>query len=104
MPRAVVGDLEDHGFADRRRAEADGPLGRLAGRNALLGGLDPVADGIAHQMENRIHHPFDEELVDLGALPGDLELHALADVAREIADDERHPAEDLADRAPAARA
>ena len=49
-------------------------------------------------MNHRIHHAFDQELVDLGVLTDEVELHALAAVAREIADDERHSAEDFADR------
>src|SRR6185503_9953983 len=35
---------------------------------------------------------------DLGPLPSQLEAYALAGLARQIADDERHAAEDLADR------
>ena len=60
--------------------------------------FDAVADGVADQVQHRVHHPLDQELVDLGALPPQLEVHALAGLAREIADDERHAAEDLADR------
>ncbi len=74
------------------------PSGPFAGRDALVGRFDPVADRIADEMENRIHHPLDEELVDLGRLARQIQLNALAVVAGEIAHDERHPPEDLADR------
>ena len=57
-----------------------------------------MTDRVAHEVQHRIHHSLDEELVDLGALTGELELDALAVVARQIANDERHAAEDLADR------
>ena len=49
-------------------------------------------------MQHRIHHALDEKLVDLGTLTREIELHPLAAVAGEIADDERHPPEDLANR------
>ena len=51
--------------------------------------LDPVADGVADEMEDWIHHPLDEELVDFGRVPGKLELDALLIVAREIEDARR---------------
>ncbi len=70
----------------------------LACRDAFVGRLDPVADGVPNQVEDGIHHPLDEELVDLGRLPGQFELHALLAVAREIAHDERHPAENPGNR------
>ena len=74
------------------------PSGGLPAATRSSGGLDAVADGVAHQVQHRIHHPLDEELVDLGVLPAQLEPHALAAVARQIAHDERHAPEDLADR------
>jgi hypothetical protein len=74
------------------------PSGRLPAATRSSTGFDAVADRVAHEMENRIHHPLDEELVDLGPLPSQLEAHALAGLARQVADHERHAAEDLADR------
>ena len=74
------------------------PSGRLPARDPLVRRLDAVADGIANQMEHRIHHPLDEELVDFRRLAGQLQLHALAAVPGEIADDERHAPENLGDR------
>ena len=74
------------------------PSGRLARCDARIRRLDAVTDRVAHQMQHRIHHSLDQELVDLGALPGELEVYALAVVARQIADDKGHATEDLADR------
>ena len=94
----VVGDFHPHDVSGRRGAEDNGAFGTLAGGDALLHGFDAVADRVAHEMEDRIHHPLDQELVDLRALSPQLEPHPLAGLARQIADDERHAAEDLADR------
>ena len=49
-------------------------------------------------MQDRVEHALDEELVDLRVLAGDLDADPAAGIAREIADHERHPPEDLADR------
>ena len=47
---------------------------------------------------DRVEHPLDQKLVDLGVLALDDQLDLLAGFAREVADDERHPPEDLAHR------
>ena len=62
----VVGDLDRDDLADGRGAEHDRAFGTLAGGDALLRRFDSVADGVAHQMKHRIHHPLDQVLVDLG--------------------------------------
>ena len=95
---AIVGDVDADDVAGGSRRQHDGALGPLAGGETLFDRFDPVADRVAHQVQHRVHHPLDQELVDLGALALELDAHALAALAREIADHERHPAEDLADR------
>ena len=45
-----------------------------------------------------VHHAFDQKLVDLRALTHEIEPHAFTAVARQIANDEWHPAEDLSNR------
>ena len=42
---------------------------RLPGATRSSDGLQAVADGVAHEMQERVHHPLDEELVDLRLLP-----------------------------------
>ena len=74
------------------------PSGRLPLAIRTVGLLDSVADRVANEMEHRIHHPLDQVLVDLGRLAFELERDLLARFAREVADDERHAPEDLADR------
>ena len=74
------------------------PSGLLPAAMRSSARFDAVADGVADQVQHRVHHPLDQELVDLGALPPQLEVHALAGLARQVAHDERHAAEDLADR------
>ena len=98
MPRPSSAISSDDRFADGGGAERDRALRRLAGGDALGRRLDAVADGVAHQVQHRVHHPLDQELVDLGVLAGELEPDLLAALAREVADHERHAAEDLADR------
>ena len=67
-------------------------------RGAALGDrFEPVADRIADEVQDRIHHPLDQELVDLGVLAGDLEPHLLVR-AGQVAHHERHAAENLPDR------
>ena len=75
---AVVRDLEHDASRRRwpRRASACPPRG-LPAASALRRRLDAVADGVAHQVQERVHHPLDQELVDLGVLAAELELDRL---------------------------
>ena len=95
---AVVTHLDHHGIADAGGGERDRALRRFAHGAPLGRRFDAVTDGVSHQMNDGIEHALDQELVDLGVLPVNLEPHVLAQLAREIADHERHPPEDLADR------
>ena len=94
----VVADVDRHQIAGGGGAERDGAFRALAERDPLVRRLDAVADGVANQMQHRIHHPFDQVLVDFGRLAPQQQRDLLAGLPREIANDERHPAEDLADR------
>ena len=58
------------------------PSARLAGGQPLRRRFEAVADGVAHQVQDRIHHPLDQELVDLGVLPAQLEPHLRLPVSR----------------------
>ena len=57
-------------------AQGQRALGGLAGCQALGRRFEAVADGVAHQVEDGIHHALDQVLVDLGLLPAQLEPHA----------------------------
>ena len=50
--------------ADERSVPSSG----LPAASRSAGGLEAVADGVAHQVQHRVHHPLDQELVDLGVL------------------------------------
>ena len=73
------------------------PFRPLARANALVRRFDAVAHGVANQMQNRIHHPLDQVLVDFRRLALQEERDLPAGLAREIAHDEGHAPEDLAD-------
>src|SRR5688572_29550986 len=54
-----------------------------------------MTDGVAYEMQDRIHHALDEILVDLRLLPGQGHVNPPIQLACEIADDERHAPENL---------
>jgi hypothetical protein len=97
-PCTVVGNFDNYGLTNGRSREPDSSLRRLPCRDALIDGFDAVTNGIPDEMQDRIHHPLDEELVDLRVLTDHLQMNALADIASEVADHERHAAKDLAHR------
>ena len=94
---AIVRHFERHHVADGCRAERDRAFRALAVSDPHVGRLDAVADGVAHEVEHRVHHPLDQVLVDFCRLPAQLELDALSVFAREIAHDQRHPPEYFTD-------
>ena len=94
-PSSLISSITDSPTVDA--ASLIVPSGRLPSAMRSLRRFDPVTDRIADEMEHRIHHPLDEELVDLGRLPRKIQLNTFAVVARQIAHDKRHPPEDLAD-------
>src|SRR5215204_5117810 len=93
----VVRDLDQHVVAGGRGAQRESALGRLPRGDALGHRLQPVADGVADEVQQRVHHALDEELVYLGLLPQKFEPDLLAARARQVADDEPHALEDFAD-------
>ena len=52
---------------------------------------------IANQMEQRIHHPFDDDFVEFRILARNVDLHLFMRVALQPADDETHSFKDLCD-------
>ncbi len=95
---AVVLDLDDDVVAFLEGVERNRPDRRLADRLALAPRLDPVIDGVAHHVHERIAELLDDELVDLGLGAGDDEVHHLLGVAADLADDARELVEHLAER------
>ena len=96
-PAAVVGDL-DHDLAARVvRAQRQHALGGLAGGDALLGGLDPVVDGVAHEVGQRVLDGLEQPAVELGVATGHLELDLALARGREVAHDARHLRPDVLD-------
>ena len=95
---AVVFDVDGHQLAGGGRAERDRALRSLPERDPLVGRLNAMADGVTNQMEHRIHHALDQVLVDFSGLALQKQRDLLSGLARQIADHERHPAEDFTDR------
>ncbi len=95
---AVVLDLDDDVVALLEGVERDGADRRLAHRLALGARLDPVIDGVAHHVHERIAELLDDELVDLGLGAGDDQVDELVGVAADLADDARELVEDLPER------
>ena len=74
------------------------PVGGLAGRDALLGRLQPVVERVAHEVDDRVAERVDDGAVELGVLPGEDELDVLAELGGEVADEPREAQEDGLDR------
>ena len=96
------------GYADRQLA---GAMGRLdaqpadlgfSGRLALGGRLEAVVQCIAHQVIQRGIELFENVAVDLGRFPLNLQLHVLAELPGQIANQSRQPLHALAKRPHAA--
>ncbi len=101
-PRAVVLHFDQDVRALVKRPDGDLPALGLAGRQALVGCLDPVIDGVAQQVEQRIGHLLEQRLVERHVLALDGEIdelsaalarraHGALELRRERA--ERHHAE-----------
>ena len=58
----------------------------------------PWLTAFSYQVQHRIHHPLDHELVDFRGLPAELHADTFPGFARQIAHHERHPAENFSDR------
>ena len=73
-------------------------LGGLAPGQPLVGGLDAVIDGIAHQVRQRVADGLDDRLVQLGLLPLQVDARLLAAGDRQVADHAGELVPDVADR------
>ena len=75
------GDLEDAGLL-------------LAGRTALVRHLQSVVERVADEVHERIAEHVDDGAVELGVLAGQHQLHLLAELRGQVADEAREAQED----------
>ena len=97
-PAAVVGDL-DAGLP----AVVDGPepnraFGVLASGGAHVGWLDPVVDGVAYQMSQRVLDRLDDDPVEGGLVALHFDSDSFACRGREVPDHTREPVTEAAER------
>ena len=95
---AVVADRDDDAVTPMRRGEPHRRHLRLAPAQPHVGRFDPVVDGIADKMDERVAEFVDHSLVEFGLLSRDLERHALAEFIRDVADRPLEPVQERADR------
>jgi hypothetical protein len=97
-PSPVVGDLDDDLAPLVGRVQYKPALRRLAGGRPLGRRLDPVVDGVADHVGERIPDGLDDRLVQLGLLALHVEPHLLATGHGQVANDSRELAPDVSDR------
>ena len=56
-----------------------------------------MANGVAHHVQQRIHHLFHEKLVDLDVMAGQFQANNFMALTFEAPNDKRHSLEDLSD-------
>ena len=81
---AVVGHRDLHLIVPQLRRDGDAPPGRLARGLALGGRLEPVVDGVAQEVEERVLERLDHRAVELDQRAGDRQLDALAQALGEV--------------------
>src|SRR5437667_563916 len=87
---AIVGNLDTD--VARLRESAQQYLGRriLSRGPARLGGFDPVIDGIANHVHERVGQFLDDVAVEFGVIAASFEIHLLTVLARQVAHQTRH--------------
>ena len=94
---AVVAHFDDDLRALMKGIEINGAARGLAGSEALIGRLDAVIDGVAHEVHERFGERIQNALVEIGVLSGDLQSHVFAALFGHVANDARKAAEELLD-------
>ena len=94
----VVADVDDHVVPALGSLDADHALCRLTGVPALVGGLDRVIEGVAHQVHERIDELLDNQLVELGVSALERQANVLPVIALKTAHGSGELLEDLAKR------
>ena len=98
QPGAVVGDGNDDAAALVERTEHELAMGRLAGADPRFGVLDAVIHAVAHHVHQRVVDVLDDLPVKLGVLAAQFEVHGLARLPAQIADETGHLLEGLLHR------
>ena len=101
---AVVFHFDNDGFAGGVGPQGDSSFGRLARGQAFLRRFQAVAYRVADQVQQRVHYPFDDQLINFSFLTAQREHGFLAELPRQIADDELHPGEHFSNGNQAQRA
>jgi hypothetical protein len=68
--------------------------GRLAGRDALLGGLEAMVERVADEVDERVAEGVDDGAVELRLLPGEDQLDLLVELQGKVAHEPREAQED----------
>src|ERR1051326_2314289 len=70
-------------------------FGRLTRSDTFLRWFKAVADSVADHVQQRIHHPFHDQLVDLCLVTGQLQADFFMALPLQATDHKTHPVEDL---------
>ena len=100
----VILHLQGHGFSGGPGPQGDLTRCRFTGRYAFLRCFESVADRVAHQMQQWIHHAFNDELVDFRFLAAELQVYLLVRFASQVPNDELHAGEHFTEWTPCALA
>ncbi len=92
-PRAIIGHLQHDAPGAVQGAKAHQPLRRLARSEALLRRFQPVVDGVADHMRQRVGDALDDGFVDFCPLAFRDETHLLAGLRRDLPHQARHALE-----------
>ena len=94
----VVLDLDDDVTSLVIGVECEGAFGPLVSELSVAGWLDPVIDGVSHEVHQGVGELFDDQLVDLGVRSGDDQANLLVVLSRGLPDDASELVEHLAER------
>ena len=94
----VVADLDHHLVALVIRVQPDCSLRRLSRLCAAPRRLDAMADGVAHQVRERLGNGIQNAFVEIGFLPADDQFDFASALPRDVPHHAREAAEQLIDR------
>jgi hypothetical protein len=95
---AIIAHLDDDLRALMEGVECYGAARGLARSETLVGGLDAVVYGVAHEMHKRLVERVEDALVEIGVFTRNVQGHVLAALFGDVAHDARKAAEELLDR------
>ena len=85
-------------FPSRRASRRDPPRRRLARPGPVLGGLDPVADGVADDVQQGLVQPIQQGTIRAGLLADELDLDRSSLDPRGVAGDADQPLKEAMNR------